>query len=539
VIRVVVGYGLLLLSGHGLLRLASGRWPHRAYGPIGALALSWLGGVAALATVTTFVGVLGARTTPLPLVAPVLGLLGVAGLVPLRWPRPADSGTEPRASQALQLSDLACGLAAAAIGIRTALLAAPLPVWRNDEYAIWMVRARALSQFGSLDPRVFLDNGAHYQQQTYPLLLPSLAAWGDRWAGRPSDAAAHLGSAMLLAALLATTGWAVGRLVGPLPAFASVALVAAVPTVLSHQSLEIMADIPVLAFGLSTALVLLLWLRDPGAGRPLLAAGAVLAAGACATKVEGALFAGTAFLAALLLASRGRRRGLLAAGAAAVAANLPWLAYTRAHHLRSWAANDDTLTVSHLRHALPFSGQVIRGMADRWPGGDRIAVVLLLAAIVPAAVVAARRGAGRVVAYLALVVALEVAALVAQYVVTAHTPVNPLTRLALDSHLDVTVFRVTLVPAALLMIATPLLAGFGLAWLRDDTTTAATPGTRRVAQRHRYGHRQQHDTTTGGATKTTPQGLSSVSSQTEGGEGFHGSPHAGGGTPTVHRDLGQ
>jgi hypothetical protein len=473
VIRVAAGYALVLLAGHGLLRLASGQWPHRAFQALGALALSWLSGVAALATVTTLVGVLGGRTTPLPVVAPTLGLLAVAGVAPLpgRW---AGSGNERPASRAVRLSDLGCGLAALAVGVRTATLASPLPVWRNDEYAMWMVRGRALSQLGHLDPRVFLDNGAGYQHQDYPLLLPSLVAWGDRWAGRPSDAAAHVGSAMLLAALLAVTGWAVGRAAGPVPAPASVALVAAVPTMLS-QSLLLMADVPVLAFGLSTVLVLLLWLRGDGGGRPLLAAAAILATGAWAAKVEGGLFAGSALLAALLLATRGRRRDLLAAGAVAVAANLPWLAYRQAHHLRSSIANEDTLSVSHLRDALPFTGQVIRVMADRWPGGDRIVVLLLLGAALPAAVVAVCRGARRLVAYLALVVVLQVGGLIAQYVLSAQTPVDPVSRAGLDSHLEVTVFRVTLVPAALLMIAVPLLAGVGLAREGAFEPIAANP----------------------------------------------------------------
>jgi hypothetical protein len=190
--------------------------------------------------------------------------------------------------------------------------------------------------------------------------------------------------------------------------------------------------------------------------------------------VEGALFAGSAFLAALLLAA-GRRRGLVLAAAAAVLANLPWLGYARAHHLRSAVANGDTLTPRHLREVLPFTGHVLHGVLDRWPGADGALGVLLALSVIPAAVLAVRTGHGRAVAFVAAVVALDVLVLVAQYVVSATGPVtDPTARRLLDGLLQVTVYRVALVPAGLLTIGTPLLAGLGLAH-RDDRPAAAEP----------------------------------------------------------------
>jgi len=472
-IGLLVGDLVILLAGHAALRLGSRRWPHRTFGLLGALGLCWLAGVATLGVVTTLVAVLGGPTRPLPLIAPLLGLLAAAGIIPDRRRGAGATGRQDRpAARTVQLGDLVCGLIAAGVAVRTAALAAGIPVASNDEYAMWEVRARTLSQLGALDPRVFTDTGAAYQHQNYPLFFPSLVAWGDGWVGRPSDAGAHVAVAAILAAVLATTGWAIGRLAGPLAAVSAVALVASMPTLLSRQSLLLMADVPVFAFGLALALVLLLWLRHPGPA--LLVVAAMLGAGAGGTKVEGALFAGSTFFAALLLA-RGHRRGLVVAATVAVLANLPWLVYAQIHHLRNWIANRDTLNPQHMRGVLPFTGHVLHGMVERWPGADGVVGIVLALSVIPAAVLAMCNGGKRAVAFIAVVVALDVLVLIAQYVVSAYGPAtDPTARQLLDSQLRVTVYRIALVPASLLMIATPLLASLGLAG-RDDQPAATEP----------------------------------------------------------------
>jgi hypothetical protein len=190
-------------------------------------------------------------------------------------------------------------------------------------------------------------------------------------------------------------------------------------------------------------------------------AAAALGAGAIGTKAEGLAFAGTAFAAALLLAP-GRRAGVLAAGAAAGLANAPWQLFARQHHLRNWVLNDDTLSAGHLRAVLPWTGHVLRGMAERWPGGSG-AGALLAVAVVPAAVLAVRAGWWRLVVFTGVVVLLDTAVLLGQYVVTAYGPASdPLSLPLLESQLDVTVFRVSLVPAALLAVTVPVFAGLAL-----------------------------------------------------------------------------
>jgi hypothetical protein len=474
--RALVGTGagvvLLLLAGHGLLRLGTGGWPHRAYGVTGAVGLSWFAGVAVLGTLTTLAGVLGGSTRPLPVLAPVLALLAVAGAVPLparlrRGGPPAASPAAPPAAQspvpATRLGDAVAGAAGIVAAAWIALLGARIPVASNDEYALWMLRARALSQLGELDPRVFTDTGAGYQHQTYPLFLPSLFGWLDGWAGRPSDAAAHLAVAVTVGALLAVAGAVLTRLAGPAAAAVSLLLVVSVPTLLSRQSLLLVADVPVFAFAFCLALVLMLVLALPAeqpAG-PWLVAAAVLGAGAIGTKAEGLAFAGIAFAAALAVAA-GRRRAVVLAGVAAALANAPWQLYARQHELRNWVANEDTLSSEHLRAVLPWTGHVLRGMAERWPGGSGWGALLVVAAV-PAAVLAVRAGRWRLVVFAAAVVLLDAAVLAAQYVVTAYGPESdPLSGRLLESQLDVTVFRVALVPAALLAVAVPVFAGLAL-----------------------------------------------------------------------------
>lgn len=452
-----LGFLLLPAAGHGLLRLVSGRWPHRAFGVAGAAGLSWFGGVAAVGALTTLVGVLGGPTRPLPVLAPVLALVAVAGLLP--WP--ARGGPDPAPGS--RLGDVIAGGAALAVTAWVGLLSARIPVSSNDEYALWMLKARALSQLGELDPRVFTDTAAGYQHQTYPLFLPSLFGWLDGWAGRPTDAAAHLAVAVTFGALLAVSGAVLTRVAGPAATAASLLLIVSVPTLLSRQSLQLVADLTVFAFAFGLALVLLLVIalpREQGAG-PWLAAAAVLGAGAIGTKAEGLAFTGTVFAVALLLAT-GRRRGVVVAGAAALAVNLPWFGYTRQHHLHNWVANQDTLSSAHLRDVLPWTDDIVSGMVRQWPGGGWLGLVLVVAAGA-AAVLAVRAGRWRLLVFVAAVVVLDTAGLVAQYVVTAYgPPSDPLAGRLLQSQLQVTVYRVALLPATLLAVAAPVLAGLAL-----------------------------------------------------------------------------
>jgi hypothetical protein len=474
---------LVLLAGHGVLRLATGRRPLAAYGPTAGIGLCWFAGVALLGALTTLIGVLGGPTRPLPVLAPILGLVALAGLVPFpdRFGRPSPEHARPEPEsdrptrRQVRLGDAVAATMALAVTVLTAVQSAGILTRSNDEYAIWMIRARMLSQLGRLDPAVFADTATGYQHQEYPLFLPALFAWFDGWAGRPTDAAAHVAVAALVGATVAVVGAVLTRLAGAAVATAGILLVLSLPTVLSLQSLQLMADLPVFGYAICLVLVLALWLTRPDAGEAWLAAAAVLAAGAIGMKAEGQLFAGSALLVALVLA-RARRRGVLVVIAVAgLVAFVPWQAYAHVHHLRSWVANGTTLSTAHLREVLPWGGTVARSMAQQWPGGTGWGLVVL-AALIPAAVLAIRAGQGRLVVFVVAVVALDVAVLYAQYVATAlGPPSDPVAARLLAGQLRVTVYRVALVPAALLAVAVPLFAGLSLLGRPAPADDAAEP----------------------------------------------------------------
>ena len=400
---------------------------------------------------------LGGSTRPLPVLAPALAVLAVAGLLPLAVGTRRTAGpVEPaRRGWATRRPRPAAWRAA-----WIALLGVRIPVASNDEYALWMLKARVLSQLGGLDPRVFADTGAGYQHQTYPLFLPSLVSWLDGWAGRPTDAAAHLAVAVTVGALLAVAGAVLTRLAGPAAAAVSLLLVVSIPTLLSRQSLLLMADVPVFAFAFCLALVLMLVRRRCRRRTGRSVAGRRRGARRRRDRHQGG--------------GAGLRRHRLRRGAAAghrPPARRAGRRRRRRAGQRALAALRPAAPPAQLgaqrRHAqlgapagvLPWTGYVLRGMAERWPGGSGLGAVLVVA-ILPAAVLAVRAGQWRLVVFAAAVVLLDSAVLLAQYVVTAYGPASdPLSRPLLDSQLDVTVFRVTLLPAALLAVAVPVFAG--------------------------------------------------------------------------------
>jgi hypothetical protein len=476
------GFALVLLAGHGVLRLALRRaMPRTAYGIAASVGLSWLAGVAALGAMTTLLGLLGHGTRPLPVLLPVLALLAIAGLLPAGRRVAATRRTTERP---VPVGDIVAAAVASLVTLRVALSAAGIPVITNDEYALWMLRARAMSQFGGLDPRVFADAASGYQHLEYPLFLPALFAWSDNLAGHPTDAAGHVAVALMLGAMVAVAGAVLTRIAGPAAAAVALVLVVSLPTLLAPQSLRLVADVPLFAFTFPLAMALLAVLNLPprAAAGPWLAAAAVLGAGAIGTKAEGTAFAGVSFATALAFGG-GRRRGILLAGVAAAAANLPWFAYTRAHHLDSWVANPQTLSGSHLRAVLPWTGHVIVAVVDRWPGGSWPGVVLLAGALVAAAL-AVRAGHWRSVGYVGAVIAVDTAVLVGQYVITAYgPPSDPLARQLLESQLTVTVSRVSLLPAALTAIAIPLFAGLALRPVAGPGGTAVGSAWSRASRR--------------------------------------------------------
>ena len=351
-----------------------------------------------------------------------------------------------------RLGDVVTGLLSVGIGARLAVMVATLPVWHNDEYAIWAYRGRVLSLSGHLDPRIFLGIQERNTHLDYPLLVPSLIAWSDASAGGPVDGSARVYLVVVFAALLMTTGWALGRLAGSLGAIAGVLIVAGMPRGLSRLALLLTADLTLLAFAVPLVLVLALWVRS--GDRMLLACAGVLAAGAASTKAEGMLFALAALLGAGLVAGTGKARRQLAIAAAGVAAaTAPWLLHPAARNRERRGQRPEPIA-GNLRSALPVADDVVVGMLSHWPRAGLLITLLL----VPTVLLAGSRGHGRLIGQLALTVAVTLAGLWLQYVISTHGT-GAAAAEWLRLHLFATGYRVLLFPSLLCALAVPLLAG--------------------------------------------------------------------------------
>jgi hypothetical protein len=431
----VVADLLLLAAGHGLLVAVAGR-SRGHLGVAGRIGLSFLCGVALLGAVTTLLAVAGLPTTR-PAVTPFLVVAALGALLPLRTRFQRVPYPPLRALAA----EAAAALAAVAVGARAVVAGARLPVVANDEYAIWAMRGRLLSLAGRFDQRIGFGTAAGYQHADYPLTVPGLIAWADGWSGG-SDGAAHAQVALVFAAMLLVGGWVGARYAGVAGGVAAVLLLGGLGRVLPRYGVLLFADVPVAAFAVALVSVAAVWL-DERDGR-LLGVAAVLAAGAALTKNEGAL-AVVAVLAAAALANAGRAREwrpLLVAAGVAVAALLPWLAFTRLHGVASDVANGDTLAPSALLTNTRLVGPTLTGFRTLWPG--LAGLPLLLAAVAALLALAARQW--RLTVLFAGALALELAGLLVIY-------------LGGHNHLYSSAHRTLLAPAAILAVAVPVLAG--------------------------------------------------------------------------------
>jgi hypothetical protein len=420
---------IVVAAGWGVIGLVARGRPR--FGLVGGLALSFLAGATALALATTLLTVAG---LPLWLVVPAMLALAAAGVV---RPRQERSGVRTAG---------AAGVLALLVGARLVVPAASSPVVSNDEYALWALRGRALWLGDGLDPGVFANAAGQYQHLDYPLLVPSLVAWSDRFAGGVHDGAAAQ-TALLLAALFAVVAWGVTRLAGRAAGVVAV-LLCAVPTGIAAFSQRVYADLPAASFSMATLLLVLAWLESDD-DRLVRIAG-VMCAGALLTKNEGALFAIVAMLVGLALARR-RRRLAAASLAGAVVAYLPWPIWTRANGIENDVVNSSNLAPDRVVDNLSRLGTIADGFVQYWP-----TPLWTLALLAAALAVAARAGRGGLAVATAAVFALSVAGMAAIFV---------LTPLDLEGHLESAAHRVLIFPSLVALIAVPLLAG---AVLRDS-----------------------------------------------------------------------
>jgi hypothetical protein len=332
-----------------------------------------------------------------------------------------------------------------------------LVVFSNDEWAIWAIRGRTLSLAGHLDPAVFQGIATQYQHLDYPLLVPSLIAWGDGLAGHADDATAHVLVILLTLGMLAVVGWAANRLAGPYAGVCSALLILGTPRLLAPYGLRLYADVPLAAFAVALLLVLAMWITYEDSR--LLAVAGVLAAGTAAVKVEGVVFALAGLLAALVVPAsvRRARTQVLVAIASMIASMLPWLMWTRAHGIESDLINGQTLNPHHLRQVAGATWLVVRLVMRYWPGYGWWGIAGGVLAVALAMTVSGLR---RLTAYVCLAWFIAVAGMWAQYVISAgrFQNVSPIS-VELRAHFASSATRVLLVPAIIASLAIPLLAG--------------------------------------------------------------------------------
>jgi hypothetical protein len=469
----LLAIALMCTTGHGLLRWISGDWPLAVFGPVAAVGLSTLLGGAAIGLYTSYVAIAGLSTRAWPIVI-ALSLLGVLPVSAARRLR-IHRGQSRTRIEHMWFSDAVVAALVAIVGVVMLTGFGRAIVVNNDEYAIWAVRGRTLSLAGHLDPHVFLGVSANYQHPDYPLLVPALIGWADTVSGRLNDPAAHAVLISLFLALLVVTGWAISRLAGPLAGVAAVLLVVGTPRVLSRWAMLLMADVPLVDFTIALVVVLALWLMVKDAR--LLGVAAVLGMAAASAKVEGLPFV-VAILAAAFVSvrrvKRERRQIAVTLGVVVLSA-LPWLAWTRLHHLQSDQINAATLRPSHLRTVAPYWRLCIQLMAHYWPGYGWIFV---LAAVIAGALLLPTVAGRGMVAFIGLAWAFTSLGMWAQYVISAAQPgsTTPIA-VGLRGHFASSATRVLLVPAIVLTLAAPLFAGCVLSrrWRAAGPPQSRTP----------------------------------------------------------------
>jgi 4-amino-4-deoxy-L-arabinose transferase-like glycosyltransferase len=214
---------------------------------------------------------------------------------------------------------------------------------------------------------------------------------------------------------------------------------------LADQLASAEADVPLAAFFASAGLAAYLFLVEGGRAWAVLCG--VLAAGAAATKIEGALFVVALAVAALVVA-RGRAVPLgLAAVAGLAAAMVPWRLWLAAHDVPNQASLGRLTDVGFLAdHAgrVPYAAAYVAGRFV-----DPRAWLLLVPLCAVATAVGRRSGAAAGAAFTMGVVALCLLALLLAYWTTPFE---------LHAHLATSARRVITGPLLFWAAVTPLLA---------------------------------------------------------------------------------
>ena len=440
---------LLALAAANLCFLAAGAGIGRALGlwrsprdlP-GVLAILYLIGVAAAGILATWALVAGLELSRWQVVAGC-ALLAAAGAVPagragLTLP-PAPPRPSDRVVLALQ----------AAVAIVVVLLlvdAAYRPLSEWDAWAMWTMKAKAITLLGGLDARVLAGVPYHHLHLDYPLLLPAVEAMGFRFMGSIDTQVIHLQAALLTAALLLAVPRLLADRVPVVIAWASVLLVAVAPSLVDQAGAGL-ADAPLAVFFAMAAVCGWRWLAD--GRREMLVLSALFAAATLATKREGTAFVLAFFLVMLIAAGRGRRLAALAAAVAALATAAPWQLWLHANGVDTSNGEIPYAKVVDPGYLAGRLGRIPTGAASLvWHAIQPGAWLVIVPAAAVAVLLAARGGERRTAVFVA-----AVACLVLVSVVWAYWVGRP----SLHYYLQHSARRVVTTPVVLLGAFLPVL----------------------------------------------------------------------------------
>lgn len=425
---------LLVAAGAGITGLA-GTW--RGYrGLAGGLGLDYLVGVAAFGVLAQLLYVLGASLSLVEvcLVCAALSIGAVRGL------RSGGAGSF-RVGPAWVFAPAAVFLVLLAVDLWYQ------PLWAYDSWTFWTPRAYGLYALDGLDTDWF-TSGAMLggARRDYPLLFSAVEAAGFRFTGYETRLLDLQTWVFLLAFVVMIYQASSARMRNVVLA-AVLLMVAAAPSTAS-QLAAAEADIPLATLVAAAGLCGVRWLETRR--RSTLVLTAVLAAGAVATKIEGAIFVGALF-AALGLCSWRRSRPdsaiAIAALVVVVAVGLlPWRIWVAVHGGVPTGAvpslSPSTL-VDHASYVPRAAGYLLFKLLD--PRGWLL-IVPLWAVALWSAWRAARRG---VVVFAIVTVALAFCGLVISY---WSTPLD------LHFHLATSARRVVTSIVFFCAALTPLLA---------------------------------------------------------------------------------
>jgi hypothetical protein len=406
----VLGLGLanlcIVAAGAGIGR-ALGLWRSVRELPA-VLALVYLVGVAAVGIAAEWALVAGLDLARWQIVAGC-AVMAAAGLLPRRGEPVLARTPGPPPGRIVRVLQAAVGMVVVLLLVDAAFR--PLSEW--DAWAMWTMKAKAITLLGGLDAGVFAGVPYHHLHLDYPLLLPAVEAVGFRFMGAVDTQVIHLQAALLTAALVLSLPRLLAGRVPAVVAWASALLIVVSPSLISQAGAGL-ADAPLAVFFAMAAVCGWRWLAE--GRRELLVLTALFAAAVLATKREGTPFVAVLMLVLIVAAGRGRRREALAAGAAALATAVPWQLWLHANGVDTSNGEIPYAKVLDPGYLAGRLGRIPTGAASLvWHALQPGAWLVIVPAAAIAVVLAARGGERRTAVFVAAVACLVLASTVWAY----------------------------------------------------------------------------------------------------------------------------